>query len=85
MDKIKVAILLSKLKNNFQFWWVQFQLYATVKKFEESVDPDVPDPNLPESEAAKIAEGDIGEKQKRAKVKNSIAMASLTHLNEEVV
>ena len=49
-----------------------------MKTFEESVDPDVPDPNLPESEAAKIAEGDMGEKQKRAKAKNFVAMASLT-------
>lgn len=66
MDKVKCSILLLKLKNNFHFWWTQFQSNKTVKKFEQATG-NSPDPDMPVSEATAIPEGEDRDLQKTSK------------------
>ena len=61
MDKIKYSIPLPKLKNDFQFWMMQFQSYVTVKKFDKAI-KDEKDPDLPSREVDRLEEGEKGEK-----------------------
>ena len=60
MDEIKYSIPLPKLKNDFQFWMMQFQSYATVKKFGKTI-KDKKDPDLPLKEGDKLKEGESRE------------------------
>lgn len=75
--KLSTPLHCSKLKNNFQFWWVQFQLCVTVKKFEEAV-REKSDPNMPASKTANHLEGETGKKERLAVARTSLAMANLT-------
>ena len=77
MEEVKYSIPLPKLNNNYQFWLLQFQSYATIKKFKQAIGDKI-DPNLPESEEAKLEEGEQGEKQKLALGRKALAMSSLT-------
>ena len=77
MDEIKYSIPLPKLKNDFQFWMMQFQSYVTVKKFNKAIKKEK-DPDLLLSEKGKLTEGEKGEKQKQALAINTLAMSSLT-------
>lgn len=77
MYKVKYSIPLPKLKNNFQFWMMQFQSYVTVKKFNKAIG-EKNDPDLPSSEGNKIEEGEKRNKQETASAKKAMALSNLT-------
>ena len=64
---------------NFQLWWMRFNAYATVHRFAKAVSKDVPDADMPLSEAEVLDEStDAGKKRIAAKRRNAVAMASLS-------
>ena len=85
MEGLKREVKAAKLpefdgtKESFPSWWKRFEAYATLHQYDEAIQKDRLDPDLPASDRVVINEtSERGKKQVAAKTRNKLAFAALT-------